>query len=283
MPTTPKFYKKLDFFNFCIKILYYKKIKNYKMSMNLNLKNRIALVTGATGGIGNAIATEFFNQGARVVLTGRNIEKLNIIHDKLVASNPKAPEPVCIPLDLTAIDAEPTLIQRIIDTCGKLDILVNNAGIIEGCMFLKSGEQFTSKMMHVNFTVPYNLSRAAIPHMVSNKYGRIISITSIAGFMGDAGMSAYAASKGALASATKSIATEYGRRGITANCIAPGIIETEATKKIDPKHRENMRNQIPSRRLGKPEEVAYLVAFLASEYAAYINGQQIHINGGLIR
>lgn len=253
------------------------------MGMNLNLNNRTALITGATGGIGTAIATEFFNQGARVVLTGRNIEKLNSIHDKLVATNRNTPEPICIPLDLTAIDAEYTLMERIINACGRLDILVNNAGIVDGRMLLKSDSQYLSKMMHVNFTVPYNLSCAAIPHMKRNKYGRIISITSIAGYMGDAGMSAYAASKGALASATKSIATEYGRRGITANCVAPGIVDTDATKKIDPKYKDTIRSQIPSRRFGKPEEVAYLVAFLASEFAAYINGQQIHINGGWIR
>ncbi len=253
------------------------------MGMNLNLNNRIALITGATGGIGTAIATELFNQGAKVILTGRNIEKLNALHDKLVASNNATPAPLCIPIDLTAIDAESTLIHHVIEACGKLDILVNNAGIVDGRMFLKSDDQYTGKMMHVNFTVPYNLSRAALPHMVRNKYGRIISITSIAGFMGDAGMSAYAASKGALASATKSIATEYGRRGITANCVAPGIIETDSTQKMTIKFKDAMRDQIPSRRFGKPEEVAYLVAFLSSEFAAYINGQQIHINGGLIR
>ncbi len=252
--------------------------------MKLNLENRVALITGATGGIGMAIATELFHQGAQVVLTGRNIEKLNTFQAKLVASNTKnTHHPISVPLDLTAIDAEQTLIARVIETCGRLDILVNNAGIVDGCMLLKTSKQYTDKMMHVNFTVPYNLSRYAIPHMTRNKYGRIISITSIAGYMGDAGMSAYAASKGALASATKSIATEYGRRGITANCIAPGVIETEVTKKMMPQHKENMREQIPCRRFGKPEEVAYLVAFLASEYAAYINGQQIHINGGLIR
>lgn len=253
------------------------------MGMNLNLNNRTVLITGATGEIGTAIATEFFAQGAKIVLTGRNIEKLNNIHDKLVATNQNAPEPICIPLDLRTIDAEHTLMKHVIKTCGKLDILVNNAGIVDGCMLLKFDRQYLHKMMHVNFTVPYNLARAAVPHMVRNKYGRIISITPIAGYMGDAGVSAYAAPKDALASATKSIATEYGRSGITANCVVPGIINTEDTKKIAPKYKDTMHSQIPSRRFGKPEEVAYLVAFLASEFAAYINGQQIHINGGLIR
>lgn len=252
--------------------------------MNLNLNGRVVLITGATGGIGSAIAKEFYTQGAKVVLTGRDISKLETLCSNLKGNSTDAPTPEFIPLDLTAIDAENTLIQRTVDACGgRLDILVNNAGIVNGCMLLKSDPTYMNKMMHVNFTVPYNLMRAAVPHMLKTKYGRIISITSIAGYMGDAGMSGYAASKGALASATKSIATEYGRRGITANCIAPGIIETDAIKKIDTKVRDTMRQQIPSRRFGKPEEVAYLAAFLASEYAGYINGQQIHLNGGLIR
>ncbi|MCM1294919.1 MAG: SDR family oxidoreductase [Muribaculaceae bacterium] len=251
--------------------------------MNLNLNGRVVLVTGATGGIGCAIVNEFYNQGAKVVLTGRNIDKLDALYTKLTANSSTAPAPERIPLDLTAIDAEKTLIQRTIDACGRLDILINNAGIVDGCLLLKSDPTYMNKIMHVNFTVPYNLMRAAVPYMQKNRYGRIISITSIAGYMGDAGMSGYAASKGALASATKSIATEYGRRGITANCIAPGIIETDAIKKMDPKIRDTMRQQVPSRRFGKPEEVAYLAAFLASEYAGYINGQQIHLNGGLIR
>lgn len=253
--------------------------------MNNDLDGRVAIITGATGGIGSAIATEFYNLGAKLVITARDQDKLIVLGNKIAEKSTRENniKPLCIPLDLTAIDAEKVLISRTIETYGKLDILVNNAGLVEGCMFLKTDKEFMSKMMQVNFITPYFLTQAALIYMLKNKFGRIINITSIAGFMGDAGMSAYAASKGAMASAAKSIAAEYGRRNITVNCIAPGIIDTEATKKLPPERAKELKAQIPMRRFGKPEEVAALVAFLASERAAYINGQQYHLNGGLVR
>ncbi len=253
--------------------------------MEMSLRGRVALITGATGGIGTAISTELYNLGAGLVLTGRDQDKLYRLRDQITqkAPTPNKVSPVCIAIDLTAIDARKVLISRTIESFGRLDILINNAGLIDGRMFLKSDKEFVERMMHVNFTAPYFLTQEALPHMLKNRFGRIINITSIAGYIGDAGMSAYAASKGALASATKSIAVEYGRRGITANCIAPGAVEGEASTKITPEHIKKLKEDIPLRRLAKAKEVANTVAFLASEGAAYINGQQIHVNGGLIR
>ncbi len=251
--------------------------------MSYNLNGRVAIITGATGGIGRAIASEFYSLGAALTLTGRDIEKLSNLRNDLIASGNKAPAPLCVFADLTAIGVESHIIQQTVEHFGRLDILVNNAAMVEGCFFVKTDEPFLTQMMHTNFTAPYNLARAAIPRMLKNKYGRIICITSVAGYMGDAGMSAYAASKGAIASAAKSIAVEYGRRGITANCIAPGIVDTPATKKLPIERQKELKNMIPARRFAHPEEIAHLAAFLASDHAAYINGQQIHINGGLTR
>lgn len=248
------------------------------------LRGRVAIITGATGSIGGAIATEFYNQGAQVVLTGRRHDELEKLSANLTANQTKYQlTPLCVPLDLTATDADKTLVSAAIEKFDRLDIVINNAGDINGYMFLKTTPEILNRIMNLNFTVPYNICRTALPHMLRGKYGRIINITSIAGYFGDAGMSAYAASKGGLASATKSIATEYGRRNITANCIAPGVIDTPQIQKIPAERRKELRNLTPAHRFGKPEEVAHLASFLASERAAFINGQQIHINGGLIR
>lgn len=255
--------------------------------MNIDFQGRCALITGATGGIGSAIAKEFYNSGANIVITGRDMDKLNALRDKIVAQTPKDGirhiKPTCVALDLTAIDAANTLIDNTIGSLGQLDILINNAAKVDGQMFLKTDQSFVQHIMHTNFTVPYNLMQLSLPHMLRGKYGRIINITSIAGQIGDAGMSAYAATKGALASATKSVATEYGRRGITANCIAPGIVDTDAAKKLPEERQKELKSQIPMRRFARPEEVAYMATFLASEYAAYVTGQQINVNGGLLR
>lgn len=255
--------------------------------MSGNLEGRVAIVTGATGGMGRAIVTEFYKQGATVIMTGRDIDKLNTLRDTIVkkvpSTSPKTPAPAGISLDLTATDVEKTLIDYTIRTANHLDILVNNAGNTDGQMFLKTSHDFLNRVMHINFTTPYFIMRAALAQMLKNRYGRIINITSIAGYSGDAGLSAYAASKGALAAASKSIAVEYGRRNITVNCVAPGTIDTDAVEKIPEARQAEIKSAIPLRRYGKPEEVAALVAFLASEQASYINGQQILIDGGLIR
>ncbi len=203
--------------------------------MRADLEGRVALITGATGDTGMAIAKEFYAQGASVVLTGRSEEKLQKIREKLISTpTPGTPEPLCICRDLTTPMVENVLVDQAVRHFGKLDIVVNAAAIVEGRFFAKTDDAYLGHMMHMNFNVPYNICRAAIKPMCQNKYGRIINITSIAGYMGDAAMSTYAATKGALASATKSIAAEYARRGITANCIAPGVIDTGSTKNYPP-------------------------------------------------
>lgn len=254
--------------------------------MNCNLDNRVAIVTGASGGIGRAIAKEFYNSGASVVITGRNITKLAATRDIIMASSTKLSDTHSIKmlrLDLATTDAYKALIDYTVSEFNRIDILANVAGIVQGQMFLRTTEKHLLDMMQVNYITPYNLCREALPYMLKNKYGRIINITSIAGHMGDAAMSAYAGSKGALTSATKSIATEYGRRGITANCIAPGIIETDVLGGLPTARSKEIKELIPCKHFGRPEEVAYLAVFLASPQASYINGQQIHINGGLCR
>lgn len=245
--------------------------------MKESLEGRTAIITGATGDIGTAIAQEYYNLGANLILTGRNEQKLKELAERMPQNTN------FVILDLTAFDAETKLVDYTIQKFGNVDILVNNAAIVEGGFFLKTDNNFLQRMFEVNFFAPYRLMQKTLPYMLKNKFGRIINITSLAGETGDAGMSVYAASKAALAGASKSIAAEYGRRNITTNCIAPGIINTESTKFIPKDYADNIKNQIPIRRFGKPEEVASLAAYLASERASYINGQVININGGLYR
>lgn len=252
--------------------------------MAYELNGRVALITGATGGIGSAISKKLYEQGAEIVITGRSIDKLNTLSEQITVASPKnTRKPFCVPLDLTALDAAETLINNTINQFKRIDILVNNAGLIQPAYFLKTDKALLEKVLLVNYIVPFFLCQHALKQMTKNRYGRIINITSAAGYMGDAGLSAYAGSKGALAASTKSIAAEYGKRGITANCIAPGVIDTEPTHAMTPEYVKTIKNQIPLHKFGQPEDVATTVAFLASEEAKYINGQQIHVNGGLIR
>lgn len=253
--------------------------------MNIRLDGRVALITGATGGIGSAIATEFFNSGATVVLNGRSQEKIEALTDKLLTGGDKkdANRILGIAMDLSTLGSETIIIQRAIDKFKKLDILVNNAGATDGQLIMRSEPQFVKRVMLINYEQPYQLTRNALTYMRKNRYGRIVNITSISGQCGDGGLSVYSSSKAALHALSQSIASEYGKYNITANSIAPGIVETDAIEKISDEYKQNIKKIIPSHRFAKPSEVADLATFLASERAAYINGQQIAINGGLYR
>lgn len=253
--------------------------------MDIRLDGRVALITGATGGIGSAIATEFFNSGATVIINGRTQEKIDALKDKLLTGGDKkdAVRVGAIAMDLTALDSEKNMIQRVIEKYNKLDILVNNAAQIDGRVIMRCDADYVSRLMLINYRKPYQLTRNALAYMRKNRYGRIINITSVSGQCGDGGVSAYAGSKAALHALAQSISVEYGRYNITANSIAPGIVETGALKEISDEYKQDTKKLIPNHRFAKPSEIADLATFLASERAAYINGQQIAINGGLYR
>ena len=205
--------------------------------------------------------------------------------DKLLTGGDKkdANRILGIAMDLSTLDSETIIIQRAIEKFKKLDILVNNAGATDGQLIMCSEPQFVKRVMLINYEQPYQLTRNALSYMRKARYGRIINITSISGQCGDGGLSVYASSKAALHAFSQSIASEYGKYNITANSIAPGIVETDAIKKINDEYKQNTKKIIPNHRFAKPSEVADLATFLASERAAYINGQQIAINGGLYR
>ena len=253
--------------------------------MNINLNGRVAIITGATGGIGCAIAKEFYDSGATVVLNGRSKEKLETLaHDLVSGGTFNEPKRIkCVPLDLTADDATSELVNQTVNQFKKVDILVNNAASIKAGLIIKTDKKFLERMMLMNYTVPYLLTREALWCMKKQKWGRIINMTSVSGQYGDRGMGAYGSSKSALTSFAKTVAAEYGRYCITANCVAPGVIDTPSTSVMKADYKSDVIERIPVKRLGKPSEVAALIVFLASERAAYINGQEIAINGGLYR
>ena len=234
-----------------------------------NLTNKLAVVTGASGSIGTAIATSLHKAGARLLLTGRNEEKLAPLATRLKGEY--------LALDLSDEAAATTLAQKA-EQLGGATILVNNAGWTKDTLALRLKRQDLDQVLRVNFTATFSLSKAMLSQMLKAKEGRIINITSIIGSVGNAGQVAYAASKAAIAGMSRSLAKEVASRNITVNCVAPGFIETPMTQALDT---TKMLEQIPAKRLGTPEDVAATVTFLASEEASYITGATIHINGGM--
>jgi 3-oxoacyl-[acyl-carrier protein] reductase len=238
------------------------------------LNGRVALITGATGGIGGAIAHKMKQAGATVVVSGRNIAKLNSEFDDTY---------IKIPCDLAADGGAVELMMNTIEQCGKIDILVNNAGITRDTLLMRMTDEQFDEVLNTNLKSCFKLCRAAIMPMMKNRYGRIINMASIIGVIGGAGQANYAASKGGMIAMTKSIAAEVASRNITANCIAPGFIKTPMTDVLPEELKETYLKQIPAGRFGEPDDIANACVFLASEEAAYINGQTININGGMGR
>lgn len=237
------------------------------------LKDKVVLITGATGGIGGAIATQMKATGATVVVTGRSLEKLSAFDDSFIK----------IQSDLSADGAAEKLISDTIEKAGKIDILINNAGITADTLMMRMSDEQFDNVINTNLRATFKMCRAAIMPMMKQRFGRIINMASIVGVVGGAGQTNYAASKGGIIAMTKSIAAEVGGRGITANAIAPGFIKTPMTDVLPEELKETYLKQIPAGRFGEPIDIANVCVFLASDEASYINGQTIHVNGGMGR
>lgn len=238
------------------------------------LNDKVVLITGATGGIGGAIAHAMKSAGATVVVSGRNIAKLNTEFDNSY---------IKIPCDLSAENAGVDLVMATIEKCGRVDVLINNAGITADTLLMRMTDAQFDDVINTNLRAAFKTCRAAIMPMMKQKFGRIINMASIVGVVGGAGQANYAASKGALIAMTKSIAAEVASRGITANAIAPGFIKTPMTDVLPDALKQKYLEQIPAGRFGEPDDIAAACVFLASDAASYINGQTIHINGGMGR
>lgn len=239
-----------------------------------DLTGRVALITGATGGIGGAIAKKMKEAGATVVVTGRNIAKLNAEFGD---------EYIKIPCDLAADGGAVELVMNTIEAAGKIDIVVNNAGITKDTLLMRMTDEQFDDVINTNLRSTFKICRACVMPMMKNRYGRIINMASIIGVIGGPGQANYAASKGGMIAMTKSIAAEVGSRGITANCIAPGFIKTPMTDVLSDDLKKAYLAQIPAGRFGEPDDIANTCVFLASSEAGYINGQTINVNGGMGR
>ena len=246
-----------------------------------DLKGKVVLVTGATGGIGEAIANAMFNQGATVVLTGRKADVLESLKAKF--DGIEAGRAFAIAKDLAKPESAKELIAETIAQAGKIDVLVNNAGLTRDGLMMRMKDEDWQAVIDVNLTATFRLSREAIMPMIKNKGGRIINISSVVGWMGNAGQANYCATKAGLTGMSKALAAEVGSRGITVNCIAPGFISTAMTDVLPEDVKAKMMEQIPEKRFGTVVDVANAAVFLASDESSYITGQTIHVNGGMLR
>ena len=240
-----------------------------------DLTGKTALVTGASGGIGAAIAQAFHGQGATVALSGTRREALDALATTLGS------RVHVLACNLAVKDEVETLLPRADEAMGQVDILVNNAGITRDNIFVRMKDEEWDTVIAVDLTAGFRLARAAVRGMMRRRYGRIIGITSVVGVSGNAGQANYAAAKAGMIGLVKSLAQEYAKRSITANCIAPGFIATPMTDKLNEKQRDAILGRVPAGRLGEPADVAAATVFLASDEASYVTGQTLHVNGGM--
>jgi len=243
------------------------------------IQEQIALVTGASRGIGAAIALELGKQGATVIGTATSASGAEQITQTLKAAGVKG---AGMALDVNDAAQIESVLKNIADNYGTISILVNNAGITKDMLLMRMTEADWDDVLSTNLKSVFRLSQAVLRPMMKARYGRIISITSVVGHMGNAGQANYAAAKAGMTGFSKSLAREVGSRNITVNCVAPGFIDTDMTKGLPEEHRNKLLEHIPLGRLGSAQEIAAAVAFLASSSAGYITGETIHVNGGMI-
>ena len=241
----------------------------------INLENKNIILTGATGGIGNSIVETLSSLKANILATGTNEKKLNELKNK----NKKL---IIIKQDISAHDE----LESFIENCSKklddkIDVLINNAGVTEDNLTIRMNKDQWDKVININLTSTFLLSKYTIKKMLKKKYGKIINITSVVGHSGNLGQANYSASKGGVSSMSKSLSLEYAKKNITVNCIAPGFIDTVMTEKINDEYKAQLKLKIPLDRLGTPQDVANCAAFLSSDLSNYITGETIHVNGGM--
>ncbi|MDA9128467.1 3-oxoacyl-[acyl-carrier-protein] reductase [Candidatus Pelagibacter ubique] len=240
-----------------------------------SLKGKNIIVTGASGGIGNSIVEKLNHNGANILATGTRIEKLEELREKF--SNIKI-----LKFDISQHDKIEEFIENATkELGGSLDCIVNNAGITKDNLTIRMSLEEWSKVININLTSTFLMCKYSIKKMLKNKSGKIINITSVVGHTGNVGQANYTASKAGIVAMSKSLAIEYAKKNINVNCISPGFISTAMTDQIDEKFKETIIAKIPSNRLGKPEDIANAVNFLSSDQSDYINGETLHVNGGM--
>ena len=239
------------------------------------LENKNIIITGASGGIGNSIVQKLHDNGANILASGTKLEKLEELKKKFKDIE-------ILKFDISKSDEIEDFVENATSKLGgSLDCIVNNAGITKDNLAIRMNLDEWNKVIEVNLTSTFLLSKFAIKKMLKNKSGKIVNITSVVGHTGNLGQANYTASKAGIIAMSKSLAIEYAKKNININCISPGFIKTAMTEKIDDKFKEMIISKIPSARLGDPEDIANAVLFLASEQSNYINGETLHVNGGL--
>tara|TARA_B110000008_G_C16924864_1_gene546285 strand:+ start:906 stop:1643 length:738 start_codon:yes stop_codon:yes gene_type:complete len=240
-----------------------------------DLENKNIIVTGASGGIGNSIIKKFNEVGANILASGTRIEKLEELKENF--KNIKI-----LKFDISQSDKIEDFIEKATEKLGgSLDCIVNNAGITQDNLAIRMSLEEWQKVININLTSTFLMSKFAIKKMLKNKSGKIVNITSVVGHTGNLGQSNYTASKAGIIAMSKSLAIEYAKKNINVNCISPGFIRTAMTDKIEEKFKEVIISKIPSSRLGEPDDIANAVLFLSSNQSSYINGETLHVNGGM--
>ena len=244
--------------------------------MNLKLENKVAIITGASRGIGKSISSKLLSYGCKVVLLSRKLEDLEKVKNDFKSENIK-----CFECDITNIIQFKDVVHEVVNSWGKLDILINNAGITKDKLLLRMNESDWDNVINVNLKGCYNTIKVASNFMIRKKYGKIVNISSVIGQIGNSGQSNYAASKSAIEGLTRTLAVEFGSRNINVNCVAPGYIETDMTKNLDEKMIQEMKKNIPLNKLGLTSDISETVCFLSSDLSSFITGQVINVDGGM--